>query len=45
MRFKARSKFFNLLWNDYCNYFLFEGILRERIFERKILLAETYCYD
>jgi len=25
--------------------FCFEGILREGIFEGKLLLAETYCYN
>ena len=26
-------------------YYPFEGILREGIFEGNILLAETYCYN
>ena len=26
-------------------YYPFEGILRERLFEGNILLAETYCYN
>ena len=25
--------------------YVFEGILRERLFEGNILLAETYCYN